>query len=363
MAEQGKPIVTAVIMAGGRGERFWPRSRSHTPKQFLSLTGDGETMLQKTVKRLEGLVQHEHIYVVTNAEHLALAKQQLPELPQANLLAEPISRNTAPCIALAAAVIRKRHGDAVMLVLPADHIIRHRSLCRDVLQKAIDAAARGAHLVTVGITPTYPETGYGYIGFTQEEAAIGGVYRVAAFCEKPDTETAKTYVRSGRYLWNSGMFAWRTSVYCNALRAHLPVVADFADRITAVCDTPQLQAVLVEAFPKLPSVSVDYGLLEKSDQLYTIPAGFGWDDVGSWPALGRVAKTDTNGNYRSGDIMTVGTKNCVFYGGKRLIAAVGLENIVLVDTDDALLACSVEQAQNVRKITEMLREQGRADLL
>ncbi len=363
MAAQKKPIVTAVIMAGGRGERFWPRSRNHTPKQFLSLTDDGETMLQKTVKRLEGLVQHEHIYVVTNAEHLALAKQQLPHIPQKNILAEPTARNTAPCIALAAAVIRKRHDDAVMLVLPADHIIRHRSLCRDVLQKAVDAAASGEHLVTVGITPTYPETGYGYIEFTQEETAAPGVYRVAAFREKPDAETARAYVRSGRYLWNSGMFAWRTSVYCNALRQYLPAVADFADRITAVCDTPQFDAVLVDGFPKLPSVSVDYGLLEKSEQLYTIPAGFGWDDVGSWPALGRVAKTDTNGNYRNGDIMTVGTKNCVFYGGKRLIAAVGLENIVLVDTDDALLACSVENAQNVRKITEMLREQGRADLL
>ncbi len=363
MAQMQKPIVTAVIMAGGRGERFWPRSRDRAPKQFLSLTDDGETMLQKTAARLNGLVLNEHIYVVTNAEHLALAKQQLPNLPQFNLLAEPTARNTAPCIALAAGVIRKRHGDAVMLVLPADHMIQHRSLCRDILRKAIDAAAAGAHLVTVGITPTYPETGYGYIQFTQDKPAMQGVYHVEAFCEKPNAETAKAYVRSGRYLWNSGMFAWRTSVYCNALRAHLPAVADFADHISAVCDTPQFDSTLAEEFPKLPSVSVDYGVLEKSEQLFTIPAGFGWDDVGSWPALGRVAKTDTNGNYRNGDIMTIGTKNCVFYGGKRLIAAVGLENIVLVDTDDALLACSVENAQNVRKITEMLREQGRADLL
>ena len=363
MAASVQPVVTAVIMAGGRGERFWPRSRNHLPKQFLSLTDDGETMIRKTADRLEGLVPHENIYVVTAEEHIPLAREQLPFVPVANLLAEPAPRNTAPCIALAAAVIRKRHGDAVMLILPADHMIRHRSLCTDILRRAMAAAAEDDRPVTIGITPTYPETGYGYIEFSPEDTAGQGIYRVTSFREKPDGETAKAYVQSGRYLWNSGMFAWRTSVYCNALREHLPVLADFADTITQVCDTPRFASVLREEFPRLPAVSVDYGVLEHWRQLYTIPAGFGWDDVGSWPALGRVAKTDTNGNYRSGDILTVGTRDCVFYGGKRLIAAVGLENIILVDTEDALLACSADAAQNVRKITEMLREQGRGELL
>lgn len=363
MSDAALPVVTAVIMAGGKGERFWPRSRTQYPKQFLSLTGDGETMIQKTVRRLRDLAAPDHIYVVTNADYIALAREQLPQLPEENFLSEPAPRNTAPCIALAAAVIAKRHGDAVMLVLPADHLIRHESLCTDTLRRAAIAADEGENLVTIGITPAYPETGYGYIEFSSSDTAPQGVYRVDRFREKPDEETAREYVASGRFLWNSGMFAWRVSAYLNALGRHLPAVAETAERLRAACDTDAFACILQEEFPKLPSVSVDYGVLEHSERLFTIPASFGWDDVGSWPALGRVAKTDTNGNYRSGDILTVGTKNCIFSGGKRLIAAVGLEDIILVDTEDALLACSMEAAQNVRKITEMLREQGRGELL
>lgn len=363
MSERVQPVVTAVIMAGGKGERFWPRSRVQYPKQFLSLTGDGETMIQKTVRRLKGLTAPTHIYVVTNEDYISLAREQLPQLPKENFLSEPVPRNTAPCIALAAAVIAKRHGDAVMLVLPADHLIRHESLCTDTLRRAVMAAEAGENLVTIGITPTYPETGYGYIEFSPSDTAPQGVYRVDRFREKPDEETAREYVESGRFLWNSGMFAWKVSAYLDALRRCLPTVAEGTERLKAACDTEEFEAVLQEEFPKMPSVSVDYGVLEQAERLFTVPAGFGWDDVGSWPALGRVAKTDTNGNYRSGDIITVGTKNCIFSGGKRLIAAVGLENIILVDTDDALLACSVKSAQNVRKITEMLREQGRGELL
>lgn len=355
--------VAAVIMAGGKGERFWPKSRTHCPKQFLSLSGDGETMIQKTFRRLKGLVAPENVYVVTNADYMTLVQEQLPEIPEENLLREPAARNTAPCIALAAAVIAKRCGDAVMLVLPADHLIRHEDLCIDVLSRAITAADAGDNLVTIGITPSYPETGYGYIEFSRSQSAPTGVYQVDCFREKPDLETARSYVESGKFLWNSGMFAWRTAVYLDAVKEHLPAVAEITGRLQSVCDTPDFQRVLQEEFPKMPSVSVDYGVLEHASRLFTIPGSFGWDDVGSWPALQRVAKTDTNGNYRNGDVLTIGTKNCIFAGSDKLIAAIGLEDIIVVDTADALLVCAKDAAQDVKKVTEMLREQGRGELL
>lgn len=350
-------------MAGGKGERFWPKSRMQCPKQFLSLTGDGETMLQKTFRRIRGIVPPEQIYIVTNGEYMALVHAQLPEIPEQNLLREPAARNTAPCIALAAAVIEKRLGESVMLVLPSDHLVRHESLCADVLCRAASAAEETDALVTIGMTPAYPETGYGYIAFSRTEDAPAGVYRVDSFREKPDLETARQYVASGSYLWNSGMFAWKTSTYLNAVRKYLPEAGRIAEALGAACDTPAFSRVLEEQFPLMPSISVDFGILEKAEQIFTIPGTFGWDDVGSWPALLRVAKTDTNGNYRDGDVLTVGTTNCVFSGGKKLIAAVGLHEIIVVDTDDALLVCDMEAAQNVKKITEMLREQGRGELL
>lgn len=356
-------ILTAVIMAGGRGERFWPKSRIRCPKQFLSLTGDGETMLQKTFQRVSGMVSPEHVFIVTNAEYMPLVREQLPAVPAENLLAEPAPRNTAPCIALAAAVISKRFGDAMMLVLPADHLVRHEEICTDVLMRAAAAAEETGAMVTIGITPTYPETGYGYIAFSRAADLPRGVYQVDSFKEKPDIETARSYVNSGNYLWNSGMFVWRASVFLAAVRQYLPAAYEIAEALKEACDTPEFDAVLQKRFPDMPSISVDFGILEKAERLCTIPGSFGWDDVGSWPALRRVAKTDTNGNYRDGDIITIGTKNCVFSGREKLIAAVGLDNIVVVDTADALLVCDIDAAQNIKKITEMLREQGRGELL
>ena len=356
-------ILTAVIMAGGKGERFWPKSRIRCPKQFLPLTGDGETMLQKTIKRIGGLVPPEQTYIVTNTEYMPLVRAQLPDIPVANLLAEPAPRNTAPCIALAAAVIQKRCGNATMLVLPADHLVRHEEICTDVLCRAAAAAEDTDSLVTIGITPTYPETGYGYIAFSRAKYLPRGVYYVDSFKEKPDIETARSYVESGNYLWNSGMFVWKADVFLDAVKTHLPAAYEIAAEIRDACDTDAFDAVLQNRFPDMPSISVDFGILEKTERLCTIPGSFGWDDVGSWPALRRVAKTDTNGNYRDGDIITIGTKNCVFSGREKLIAAVGLENIVVVDTEDALLVCDMDAAQNIKKITEMLREQGRGELL
>ena len=200
--------ITAVIMAGGRGERFWPKSRNNRPKQFLSLTSDGETMIQKTVKRLSPLVSAEDIFIVTNAAYADLVNDQLPDVPRENILCEPCARNTAPCIAFAAAIIQKKYGDAMMLVLPSDHLIGYENIYIKTLQTAIRTAEEGNNLVTIGITPAYPETGYGYINFGKE---AGDAYEVERFVEKPDLPTAKKYLASGKYLWNSGMFVWKAS--------------------------------------------------------------------------------------------------------------------------------------------------------
>lgn len=350
----------AVIMAGGKGERFWPESRQNRPKQFLALTGDGETMLQKAYRRVAPIADAENIYVVTNRAYRETVREQLPGLREENLLFEPAGRNTAPCIALAAAAILRKMPDAVMLVLPSDHLVRHEEICADVLRHAAKTAREGQNLVTVGITPTCPETGYGYIAFSRTQQAPQGVYKVREFKEKPDLETARHYVESGKYLWNSGMFAWKASTYFEMMERFMPHNFEIAKKLR---DAPDFERAVEELFPQMESISVDYGILEHAEDIYTIPGSFGWDDVGSWPALRRVAKTDENGNYVSGDAAVIDSRGCVLRGGRRLLAAVGLENIIVVDTEDALLVCDGAHAQRVKEITALLKDKGRTELL
>jgi len=351
-------------MAGGRGERFWPKSRTNLPKQFLSLTSDGETMIQKTIKRLAPLVETEDIFVVTNAAYKQLVHEQLPQLPQENILAEPMARNTAPCIALAAAVIRKKYEDAVMLVLPSDHLIQYEEMYTDTLKQAIRVAEQGDNLVTIGITPTYPETGYGYIKFQRGgEDLPGGVYQVDCFVEKPDLETAKSYLADGSYLWNSGMFVWRVSTILDCFKKYMPSTYDGLLKIKEAVGTPQEDTVLEKEFPNLESQSVDYGIMEKAENIYTLAGNFGWDDVGSWLAVGRIKQNDENGNVVNGNVVTVNTKNCVIEGADKLIATVGLRDVVVVDTKDATLITTKENAGEIKQVLAKLRESGRNEYL
>lgn len=347
--------ITAVIMAGGRGERFWPKSRNNYPKQFLSLTGDGETMIQKTVNRLGSLIKPEDVFVVTNESYSGLVKEQLPELPGENILLEPAARNTAPCIALAAAVIRKKYGDAVMIVLPSDHLIKFNQMFIDTLKNAVNAAGKDCRLVTIGITPTYPETGYGYIHFGADDSGEPGVYSVKRFVEKPNIELAKEYYNSGEYLWNSGMFAWKISSIEANLRKHLPDMSEGMDRIYEAAGTEGFEAAVAEEFPKFRSESIDFGVMEKATDVCTIPGNFGWDDVGNWLAVERVNKTNEYGNMIQGDVISINTKNTIVCGGKKLIATVGIEDLVVVDTEDALLICAKDSTQDVKKVIENLK--------
>lgn len=353
---------TALIMAGGRGERFWPKSRRRMPKQFLSLTDDGRTMIQNTVSRILPLVAMEDIYVATNREYRALVLEQLPELPRENILCEPVGRNTAPCIGLGAVCMARRCGDATMIVLPSDHLIKHTALFVSTLRQACETAERGENLVTLGITPDKPETGYGYIKFDPERT-LGSALAVERFVEKPDLQTAKEYLASEQYLWNSGMFVWKTSTILNSLARHLPDCHAGLMRIGEAMGTDAEQATLEREFDAFESVSIDYGVMEKAKNIYVVSGAFGWDDVGSWLAVERLRTSNEFGNVLSGNTVTVETRNTVIEGGKRLIAAVGLENMIVVDTDDALLLCSKEHTGEIKKVLETLRMCNREEYL
>ena len=356
--------VTAVIMAGGRGERFWPKSRGNYPKQFLSLTKDGETMIQKTVKRLLPMVAMEDVFVVTNVSYAALVKEQLPQLPEENILLEPCARNTAPCIGLAAAVIRKKYGEAMMLVLPSDHLIRYEEMYVDTLRQAVAVAEKEQNLVTIGITPTYPETGYGYINFERDtDLGMPGVYRVERFVEKPDLDTAKEYLASHRYLWNSGMFVWKTSSILANIQKLMPDIYEGLERIEAAVGTGSYASVLETEYHAFRSESIDFGVMEKAENIYTLPGSFGWDAGGNWLPVERINPTNESGNYIEGDVITIGTERSTICGGKRLIAAVGIEDLIVVDTDDAVLICAKDSTQDVKKVIENLKICNRNQLV
>ena len=353
---------TALIMAGGKGERFWPRSRVSLPKQFLSLTDDGKTMIQLTVERISPLVNIEDVYIATNKNYKELVKQQLPGIPEENILCEPVGRNTAPCIGLGAAHVAKKYDDATMIVLASDHLIKNNEIFTETFTQACEVAEKGENLVTIGITPNYPETGYGYIKYDQNTKE-GSAYAVEKFVEKPVLEVAKEYLADGHYLWNSGMFVWKVSTILNNFKKLLPESYDALMKIKESVGTAEEEAVLNKEFMNLEAESVDYAIMEKADNIYIIPGNFGWDDIGSWLAVGRIKKTDDDNNVVNGNVVTVNTKNCVIEGADKLIATVGLRDMVVVDTKDATLISTKENAGEIKKVLAKLRETGKNQYL
>ena len=346
--------ITALIMAGGRGERFWPKSRKNMPKQFLSLTDDGKTMIQLTVERISSVVDMEDIYIATNKDYKELVRSQLPGIPEKNILCEPVGRNTAPCIGLGAVHMAKKYDDAIMLVLPSDHLIKFNKMFLSVLKDSCDVAEKDRNLVTIGITPTYAETGYGYIK-CYSHVMEGRAYKVDRFVEKPSLEVAKEYLETEEYLWNSGMFVWKLSSILYNLERFMPETFAGLKRIQASIGTPEEEDVLRKEFAQFQSQSIDYGIMEKAENIYTVPGTFGWDDVGSWLAVERIRKSNEMGNVVSGNIITVGTHNCIIQGEKKLIATVGLEDLVIVDTEDATLICAKDSTADIKKVLENLK--------
>ena len=345
----------AVVMAGGRGTRFWPRSRTHRPKQFLAMVGD-TTLLNQTVARLSPDFALENTYVVTTEDLAAETRRLLPALPPENVIVEPEGRNTAPCLALALVTIEHRHPEGVMVVLSADHWITDQAAFLREIDLAAQHASRQHGLVTFGIRPSYPETGYGYI----ETEGQGAVLGVKAFREKPPLPTAMEYVQTGRHYWNAGMFVWTLADMRRELLAHCPEVLTPLDAWVAAGADP---SAIGAAYGRLPKLSIDYALMEKSSHVAVVPASFGWSDVGSWPAVVEFHEADDQGNVIVGDAVLVDSTHCAIFGGRRMVGGSGLKDLIVVDEEDALLICHRDKAQGVKDIVERLQKLGRKDLL
>jgi mannose-1-phosphate guanylyltransferase len=344
-------------MAGGRGTRFWPASRESRPKQFLAVGGE-DSLLRLTGKRLLPLSGPERTWVVTNAAHVALAREHLPEVPAARILGEPVGRNTAPCIALAAALVLREDPDGVLLVAPADHWIGDGEEFRRAARVAAEVADEERALVTFGVRPTSPDTGYGYI--EAGKRVSDEVFRVAHFREKPDRPTAERFLASGRHWWNSGIFAWRADVFLEELAKHHP---DMAAGCRAVAGAADPTSELAAVYPGLPSISVDYAVLEKARGVFMVAASFPWSDVGSWNALAAVLPANGDGNVTEGDALTLDSSGCLVRSRSRFTAVVGVKDLLIVDMPDALLVCPKDRAQDVKRIVERLEGQGRRELL
>jgi mannose-1-phosphate guanylyltransferase len=358
-------VLHAVIMAGGVGSRFWPLSRAKSPKQLLRFF-DEQSMIQKTVTRLEPLIPSERVVVVTNAAQADEIRRQLPRVPPENILVEPVGRNTAPCIGLAAVHILRRDPEAVMAVLAADHLIEPA----DEFCRAIDFGARLALesnvLVTMGIPPTRPETGYGYIQFiTQAPMREGALeaYRVKTFAEKPNPATALRFLQSGDFLWNSGMFVWRTATILSLMDEFLPEMHQGLKEIADAVGTRAYESELDRVYRTFKSVSIDYGVMEHARDVIVIRAPFTWNDVGSWEEVYQLTEKDGHANGVRGETILHDVERSLIFSPKKLVAAVGISDVIVVETEDALLVCRRDRAQDVKKIVDELTSRGHSELL
>jgi mannose-1-phosphate guanylyltransferase len=360
----------SVIIAGGRGTRFWPLSRSRKPKQLLKLFGP-KTLLDETADRVLSLAGSDQTLIVTVAEQLNAVRKALRGLPRKNVLAEPEGKNTAPCIGLAALEVIARDSDAVMIVLPADHWVTDVPAFRRTLKTAAELAARHDHLVTIGIRPAYPETGYGYIvkGKPLAGDGIWGAYQVKRFKEKPDAKIARQLLRQGS-LWNAGIFAWKASTLLTLIERYQPQIHNSLTNIAKAAAgkslasaAPKLGSVIAREYKKMPSISIDHAILEQAaseGRVLTVPGDFGWSDVGSWAAVHQMSARDANGNAANGNWLGLDAKNCLIHAPDRLVVVLGMRDAIIVDTPDALLVGDLKRSQEVRELVDELKKRGYA---
>jgi len=349
----------ALIMAGGIGTRFWPLSRRNMPKQFLCITGD-KSMLQMTVERVCRTIDINDVYIVTAQSQTELVHQHLPNLPVQNIIIEPFGMNTAPCIGLSLAYLKdKMEGNESLLVLPSDHVIKDTQGFLDSLKLAEKPAADG-NLVTFGIVPDYPATGYGYIEAGGQIAE--GVYRVAKFKEKPDFDTAKTFLQQGNYYWNSGMFFWKFNVIWQAFAEYLPQVMSILQEIIGMWQKDGEPADLKDVYAKMPKIPIDIGIMEKAEKRVVIPVNYGWSDVGSWKALAEISPADENGNFLPKRHFALDAKDN-YVRSDKFVSLIGVENLCVIETDDALLITAKDRSEDVKKVVDALTATKQDDLL
>ncbi|MBI5960762.1 MAG: mannose-1-phosphate guanylyltransferase [Chloroflexi bacterium] len=350
----------AVILAGGSGTRLWPFSRRSRPKQTLQLVGE-QTMFQTAISRIAPVFRPEQIFVVTRAEHVSALADQAPALPHENFLIEPEARGTAPAIGLSAICLRKKDPDAVMAVLTADHFIADTAQFCRALNAAADAARQGC-LVTLGIKPTAPSTGYGYIQQGAQVNSVDGfpVFQAVRFTEKPDQAAALDMVQNGAYCWNSGMFIWRVDRILAEIERQMPALYAQLSEVEAALDTPEAEAALRRVWPQVAAETIDYGVMENAREVRVIPVEMGWVDVGSWTSLSDLLPADDQGNTVTGSYIGIDTHDSliVSQGKTRLIATIGIEGLIVVSTEDAVLICSKEREQDVKALVKQLEQQG-----
>lgn len=348
------------IMAGGIGSRFWPLSRMDYPKQFLDILGTGKTLIQQTFDRFKKLVPVENIYVVTADEYLDITGEQLPLLPKENILGEPFRKNTAPCIAYISFKLQELNPGASLIIAPADHLILNEDRFLEVCHDALGFVNHFNALITIGITPTYPNTGYGYI---QHEGvqAIPSVYKVKTFTEKPNKELAKTFIKSGDFLWNSGIFVWQLKNGLSAFQKHLPEMYELFHSEKARLNTNEEKEAIEEIYPQCTNISVDFGVMEKADNVYVIPASFGWSDLGTWNSAWENMEKDYLENAVAGENVIVfdAAKNVVHVPDDKLVVLQGLDDYIVVDTKDVLLICHRDKEQEIKEyVAEVKRNKG-----
>ena len=348
-------MLCALIMAGGKGTRFWPLSTEEKPKQFLNLIGE-ETMIQMTVNRIKPIIPIERVFVCTGEMYVDLVKEQLPDLPEQNIIVEPEGRNTAPCIALSAFVIKKYYKDTNMIVLPSDHLISNEDEFRNVIKNADEFVKENKEaIITLGMEPTRAETGYGYIRYGKGESQINNhkVIKVDAFVEKPNKEKAEAYIKEGNYLWNGGMFLWSADNILNQIEKYSKGTYEALKDIETV-DNEEIQELINDNYHKTEAISIDYAVMEKSDSIYVVPSRFGWDDVGSWEALDRYREKDDKGNVLVGNAKVIDSHGNLVISSSHDIVVEGLKDIYVIENDGKILVGHKSNVANVKELKNII---------
>lgn len=345
--------VFAVIMAGGIGSRFWPRSKEKTPKQLLQILGQN-TMIQDTVARLKGIVENEDVFVITNKIQKKEIINQLPQVPEENIIEEPFGRNTAACIGLASIIVEQKAKDGVTIILPSDHIINDIDEFHKVLKTAASFAYTSKGLVTIGIKPTRPETGYGYIQI-DEKIVNENIFKVLTFAEKPNYATAVRFVESGDFFWNSGMFIWRVDSILEEIKIHMPELYEGLETIKKDIGKPQFEATLTNIYGMLRNISIDYGIMEKSQKVFLTKGSFAWSDVGSWEEVYQLSGKNNDGNATIGKVFAEKTIDSYIYSPNKFTAVIGVDNLIVINTNEELLICRRDQSQDVKKVVDFLK--------